>query len=144
MTLIASYSESRKELFNRQAFEARLKDGAAPIACFKDAIRATRAELDRRYRSKGRIEAIIQDQAWFIDQILMVAWQRYDWVGADDLCLLAVGGYGRGELHPYSDIDIQILLGRDNLEKYQANIEKFLMFLWDINLEVGQSVRTIK
>ena len=102
------------------------------------------ALLDERFKSKANIEVIISDLTWFIDQLLTAAWQQYDWEDEKDISLLAVGGYGRGELHPYSDIDIQILLGKNNQKKYKKNIESFLTFLWDINLEVGQSVRTIK
>jgi hypothetical protein len=54
-----------------------------------------------------------------------------------------VGGYGRGELHPSSDIDIMVLLPKSDSADWQPDIEKFLTFLWDIGLEVGHSVRSI-
>ncbi len=107
-------------------------------------MQSARDILDERFRSKAPIEEIILDQAWFTDQLLVYAWDLFDWNDAQDISLIAVGGYGRGELHPYSDIDIQILLEKDNKKKYQENIEMFLTFLWDINLEIGQSVRSIK
>ena len=62
---------------------------------------------------------------------------------ADDLALIAVGGYGRGELHPSSDIDIMVLLPKSDSADWQPDIERFLTFLWDIGLEVGHSVRSI-
>ncbi len=62
---------------------------------------------------------------------------------ADDLALVAVGGYGRGELHPSSDIDIMVLLPKSDSADWQPDIERFLTFLWDIGLEVGHSVRSI-
>ena len=80
----------------------------------------------------------------FVDQLLIHAWEQYDWKDADDISLIAVGGYGRAELHPYSDIDIQVLLTKSDKSKYKDDIEHFLTFLWDINLEIGQSVRSIK
>ena len=49
----------------------------------------------------------------------------------------------RGELHPHSDIDLLILLRESNTDAYRDSIEQFLMLLWDIGLEVGQSVRSI-
>ena len=61
---------------------------------------------------------------------------------ADDIAFVAVGGYGRGNLHPNSDIDILILLNESG-NRHQRAIEQFLTLLWDCNLKVGSSVRTI-
>ncbi|MDH5392112.1 MAG: [protein-PII] uridylyltransferase [Gammaproteobacteria bacterium] len=59
------------------------------------------------------------------------------------LSIIATGGYGRGELHPHSDVDLMILLADEHNEQYNELIEQFLMLLWDIKLEIGHSVRTI-
>ena len=61
--------------------------------------------------------------------------------------LVAVGGYGRGELFPYSDVDVLVLLP-DSVEAHlngpaKANIEAFISACWDIGLELGSSVRTV-
>jgi len=133
----------RQALFNQREFARELQAASSPIGCFKASIKAARTHLNERFRAGERVEVLIHDTSWFIDQILTQAWCRYDWSAADDISLLAVGGYGRSELHPFSDIDIQILLKDDNQEQYQDNIVSFLTFLWDINLEVGQSVRSI-
>ena len=60
------------------------------------------------------------------------------------MALVACGGYGRGELHPASDVDILILLQRSPNKEAKTFIEHFIRFLWDIGLEVGHSVRSIK
>ena len=60
-----------------------------------------------------------------------------------NIALIAVGGYGRGELHPKSDIDLLILLTSNNYEAYQSRIEQFLTKLWDIGLTVSSSVRSL-
>jgi [protein-PII] uridylyltransferase len=59
------------------------------------------------------------------------------------LSLLAVGGYGRGQLFPYSDIDLLILLRNDADLILREQLERLIGLLWDIGLEVGHSVRTI-
>ena len=56
--------------------------------------------------------------------------------------LLAVGGYGRKELFPYSDVDILVLTSDEINESDKEKIEKFITALWDIGLEIGVSVRT--
>jgi [protein-PII] uridylyltransferase len=60
------------------------------------------------------------------------------------MALVACGGYGRGELHPASDVDILILLQRSPNKEAKTFIEHLFRFLWDIGLEVGHSVRSIK
>ncbi|MEK9598951.1 MAG: nucleotidyltransferase domain-containing protein, partial [Alphaproteobacteria bacterium] len=59
------------------------------------------------------------------------------------LSILAVGGYGRGELSPYSDIDLLFLYKKDRLSQHQQVIEYILYLLWDLGLKVGHSSRTI-
>lgn len=61
----------------------------------------------------------------------------------ENLCLIAVGGYGRAQLYPYSDVDILILLPNATDQIVQAKIESLISLFWDIGLDVGHSVRTI-
>ncbi len=82
---------------------------------------------------------LLAARAEVMDYLLNCVWQRFQW--DDDISLLAVGGYGRGELHPQSDIDLLILTRDTDHKPYQENIEGFLTFLWDIQLKIGHSVR---
>ena len=131
------------ELFDRGQFQAELALKSSPIAAFKKAIKQAREVLDGRFREGRDIRRLVEDRAWFIDQILQEAWKRFDWSEDADIALLAVGGYGRGELHPNSDIDLLILLDSADHEVFRTPIEGFLTLLWDIGLEVGQSVRSV-
>ncbi|GAB3388421.1 bifunctional uridylyltransferase/uridylyl-removing protein GlnD [Azotobacter armeniacus] len=130
------------DLFDPGQFQAELALKSSPIAAFKKALRHAREALDARFREGRDIRRLIEDRAWFVDQILTLAWNRFDWSEDADIALIAVGGYGRGELHPYSDIDLLVLLDGDDHEVFREPIEGFLTLLWDIGLEVGQSVRS--
>ena len=99
--------------------------------------------LKERFIADEAIEDLVLDRARLVDIALRAAWIRHAGRFADDLALVAVGGYGRGELHPSSDIDIMVLLPKSDSADWQPDIEKFLTFLWDIGLEVGHSVRSI-
>lgn len=132
------------ELFDRSQFQAELALKSSPIAAFKKAIRNAREVLDARFLAGRDIRRLIEDRAWFVDQVLRAAWGRFDWNSEAEIALVAVGGYGRGELHPYSDIDLLILLEDDSHEKFRDSIEGLLTLLWDIGLEVGQSVRSVQ
>ncbi len=65
------------ELFDRGQFQAELALKASPIAAFKKAIRQAREVLDERFRSGRDIRRLIEDRAWFVDNILQKAWEQF-------------------------------------------------------------------
>lgn len=134
---------------NQTDLEQELSQNKRPIPVLKQALENCRQNLEARFKAGENVEELIEGRANFVDMILSLAWQRFDW---DEnlqswwktrIALVAVGGYGRGELHPHSDIDLLILLERNNYQKHASNIQSFLTLLWDIGLEVGHSVRSI-
>ena len=100
-------------LFDPGQFQAELAIKSSPIAAFKKAIRQADTVLTQRFEDGRDIHQLIHERAWFTDQILQQAWARLPCAGDPGIALLAVGGYGRGELHPHSDIDLLILLRGD-------------------------------
>ncbi|MCB1648092.1 MAG: [protein-PII] uridylyltransferase [Pseudomonadales bacterium] len=130
-------------LFDEEAFCARLQQSQHPVTVFRETLNNARQLLDRRYHEKDDIAALVCGRAWLMDQLLRCAWQQYQWQSPEDIALIAVGGYGRGELQPHSDIDLLILTRHDNHEIYKQNLTGFFTLLWDLNLEIGQSVRSV-
>ncbi|UYG08176.1 [protein-PII] uridylyltransferase [Halomonas sp. M4R1S46] len=129
-------------LFDVEAFQAELTGSRSPIAPFKAALAEIQARLDERFRAGADIRDLVHGRAWCLDQLLMVAWRQHDWPD-DGIALLAVGGYGRGELHPRSDVDLLLLLEHDDDRPYREPLSAFITFLWDIGLEIGHSVRSL-
>jgi [protein-PII] uridylyltransferase len=104
-------------------------------------LKDSRRIINERFDAGADIEDIIHARSWAVDQVLTRAWRRV--MGNYEGALVAVGGYGRSELLPGSDVDIMVLLPEREDQATGAKLEAFLMLLWDIGLEVGHSVRTL-
>lgn len=89
------------------------------------------------------VDKLVHDRALFVDALLVKAWSLIGLDKIKGLALVAVGGYGRGQLQPYSDVDLLLLTSKSLDKKVQDSIAQFVTFLWDVKLDVGQSVRTI-
>ena len=98
--------------------------------------------LEQRFDSQANIYEIISLNTCLVDALLKNIWNTFD-IPNDTAALVAIGGYGRRELFPESDIDIMIVLKDENNEISKSKIESFLTFLWDINLHIAQSVRSL-
>src|SRR5581483_7328894 len=109
-------------------------------------LRHAHEELKARFLAEEPVEGLVHARAELVDVVLRELWRAHC-VGAvaDGWALVAVGGYGRGELHPCSDIDILLLVpGGGPDAAARGMVERLVTFLWDIGLEVGHSVRTVE
>ncbi|MGD9390737.1 MAG: [protein-PII] uridylyltransferase [Thioalkalispiraceae bacterium] len=113
------------------------------MSLFRETLLKAESTLEERFHAGRAATELVQQKSAVVDQLLIRIWQHCFKDYLDEIALVAVGGYGRGELHPASDVDILILLKKHH-KKYQPVIEQFLTFLWDIGLEIGHSVRTVK
>ncbi|MEL0628125.1 [protein-PII] uridylyltransferase [Psychromonas aquatilis] len=97
-----------------------------------------------QFEAKQPINQIVATRSQYIDQLLSRLWNMLGLNENKDLSLLAVGGYGRGELHPKSDIDLLILSDNKFDKQSEEKISQLITWLWDLKLDVGNSVRNIK
>ncbi len=135
---------AKDSLFRAKEFDQSLAEAKNPLPLFRTALKTGRETLRQKFRDDGGAAALVTAHAWLIDQLVVRAWRRHLPLlpAGIPVALVAVGGYGRGELHPASDIDVMILLDRNDPAKTRSFIESLVRFFWDMGLEVGHSVRT--
>jgi [protein-PII] uridylyltransferase len=101
-----------------------------------------KTRLLERFRQASTVESLMVSLARTTDVALCGAWHACEL--PPSLALVAVGGFGRGELAPHSDIDILVLLPDDApIAPLEARIERFIGLAWDLGLELGSSVRSV-
>ncbi len=107
-----------------------------------------RAEIYRRFDEHGKSYDTIYEISWLMDEIISLLFELASrhFLGKQkpqELCVAAVGGYGRQKLFPHSDIDIMFLYSPPS-RKAAENIAEFILYiLWDMRLTIGQSLRSI-
>src|SRR5262249_2907866 len=111
------------------------------LAGLKTGLAAERAALRERFGENGDAAAVLRGSCRLVDRLLRDLWGRLSM--PPKFALLAVGGYGRGELYPHSDIDVLGLPPADPSGEDAAKVEEFIGALWDSGLEAGHSVRTV-
>ncbi|GAB6041465.1 [protein-PII] uridylyltransferase [Endothiovibrio diazotrophicus] len=113
-----------------------------PGPLFKQAVAQATGQLESRCMAGEPIRELVHARADFMDRLLTLAWNHVAAMEGEAAALAAVGGYGRRELHPASDIDLLILLPAGCDDPLAQRIEPFLRMLWDVGLEIGSSVRS--
>ena len=107
----------------------------------RQALLAGRAKLKAAFALKPDAAKALQAQCALVDEALKTIWTQTG--QPEKLALVAVGGYGRGKLYPYSDVDVLVLLPEGAGDAARAGVEVLVGVLWDIGLEIGHSVRTV-
>ena len=121
------------ETLNKGLLLDATKLGREALACFQ-------AYQFTQFEQGAAVSELIKERSTYIDQVLKKIWKHFI-KDEQGVSLLAVGGYGRQELLPFSDIDILILIN----ENFKNNVQlsDFITFLWDLGFDLGHSVRTI-
>lgn len=107
----------------------------------KEQLKAERQAVIDQFLQDGKAEQLLTHLKDKVDCALSKAWMTFDL--PTSAALVAVGGYGRGELFPHSDVDVLILLQEAPDEALQGKLEELIQLFWDIGLEIGHSIRTI-
>lgn len=111
------------------------------LARYKSRLQSGQAAIRERYRADPEPLRLLNERCSLIDGLLRSLWIEVDF--PNSLTLVAVGGYGRGELCPASDIDLLLLLPQPHDATLAALVEQLIGLFWDIGLEIGHSVRTV-
>ncbi len=141
---VAATTATFESWFQLHTLDDALAGAEDPLIPFKDCLKHGKDVLGKEFENGVGAPVLIRGRSWQIDQLLQRAWSRFMGRTATQPALVAVGGYGRSELMPGSDVDLLILLPDSDHSRYDREITELLTFLWDIGLEVGHSVRTIK
>jgi [protein-PII] uridylyltransferase len=147
--------DNRRAIVDRRAVADRLaslkaskKLSSEAGAVLREALENGRAEIARRLaREPGNGRAAAQATAFLHDQLVRVS---YDFVSTrlieqqvEGLSLVGLGGTGRGEMAPFSDLDVMFLTARAATAEQERAAEAVLHLLWDLKLKIGHSLRSI-
>jgi [protein-PII] uridylyltransferase len=116
-----------------------LAGAASSLPSLRQQLRLGREELANEFLSRPHAQRYLQRHARLVDEILC---GLCDALLPKDVCLAAVGGYGRGELFPASDVDLLLRIPQDPDEALRASCETWVQNCWDAGLEIGHSIRT--
>jgi [protein-PII] uridylyltransferase len=135
--------DNRRGIIDRRALAERMST-EDPGALLAEALAAGRSEIARRLADEpGRGRAAAQATAFLHDQIVRLAFEHSGELPDAKFALVALGGTGRGEMAPFSDIDLMFLTAAAPDAEQQRAAEAVLHLLWNLNLKVGHSIRSI-
>ncbi len=126
-------------------------DRTPVVALLRKALDHGRGEIQRRFEAGGSAAHCVAEQCFLIDQLIRIL---FDFVSesiypianptaGEKIAIVAVGGYGRGEMAPFSDVDLLFLLPYKRTPHTEQVVEYLLYLLWDLRLKVGHSTRSV-
>lgn len=163
MTGLFDSLPSRRAIIDRRKVADALNETLAPlrdapakraaiVEALREALAAGREEATRRLeKTPTRGHECVAAQAFLMDQIVRILFDAIlthihpinNPTSSERLCIVAVGGYGRGEMAPYSDVDIGFITPYKSTAWTEQVIESMLYVLWDLGLKLGHSSRSL-
>ena len=113
------------------------------VQTLKDVLNANNEQLQQQFNQDADIYQLLKVRSQTIDKMLQDMWRQSQMDLSSSVSLVAVGGYGREEMHPASDVDLLILLADEPDSEAEEKLSAFVTYLWDLGLEIGHSVRTL-
>jgi [protein-PII] uridylyltransferase len=126
------------------AIDAALATAGTSVEALRGILQGANGALTARFLAGAAATDLIANQTAVVDRVIRAVWKRTCGPQLPQAVLAAVGGYGRGELHPHSDIDLLVLLPNRKKREVREAVSAFLALLWDIGLQVGHSTRTVE
>jgi len=129
--------------FDLAALQQEEATASELLAPFKQYLADGNRVIADRFERGTDVALLLEARSWLVDQVLRHCWSCCMGDDAETLALVAVGGYGRSELMPGSDVDLMLLMPDVEDPRINSQAETLLTFLWDVGLDVGHSVRTV-
>ncbi|MDO8702638.1 MAG: [protein-PII] uridylyltransferase [Undibacterium sp.] len=114
---------------------------ALPALAFKQELKSAQQLIIAAFRENNKAEQLLHNLCRCVDGVLVKIWKQFNF--PKQMTLIAVGGYGRGELFPHSDVDVLILLSERPDAQLREKLENLVQIFWDIGLDIGHSIRTV-
>lgn len=143
MTEIGKDAHLEPITLNASLIAAECKNRNDFLKFIHQIIKSESEKIHQAFWRKEPIDIILNNRARVMDEVLKLAWTWFEMDHYSDVALFAVGGYGNMILHPFSDIDTLIITNDSENIHLNERIEKYISFLWDCNIQLGSSVRTL-
>ncbi|MEZ5564371.1 MAG: [protein-PII] uridylyltransferase [Gammaproteobacteria bacterium] len=140
--LAATVLQSDGSAFDWSAVRRLLLAPGSTLQVLKGVLTTGDAALKQRFLAGETATRLVADRAMLVDLVVCEAWRCAGDASHMNCALVAVGGYGRGELHPCSDIDLLVLTPEHDASPVPDSLSSFLTLMWDAGLEIRHSVRT--
>src|SRR5580693_7047308 len=139
------------EALSALALDPANHDRTPIVALLREALNRGRTEIQTRFETGGSAAHCVAEQCFLIDQLIRAL---FDFVTekiyplanptqGEKMAIVAVGGYGRGEMAPFSDVDLLFLLPYKLTPHSEQVVEYLLYLLWDLGLKIGQATRSV-